>query len=250
MTRKGKSWTEDQVTAIRVRLGRGESMRSVAASIGCTVANISRRLKAADDPIGKRVYTMRCEAMSFDDVAREFNMEPGPPTTRRLYMRLVRYCERAGVAYPHVERAPAPPAPRTYDEDLMFRLVFLLRRRAARLEDSDNEVVADTLQVSETILKFHVAELRRRNIIANGIVPTREGHELAASEGLDSTVRTEVLRTVVKTWASNEPCETLRSLSEKLPFSRSSINLAIVRLRDDGFLAPRGNLYLRDLRYE
>jgi len=246
----GKSWSEDHVTAIRVRLNQGETQAHIARELGCTPSNLSKRLKAADDPIGKRVYTLRCEGLAFDDIAHDLGLEPNSTSTRRLYMRLVRYCERVGVEYPKVEREPAEPAPINLDEATLFRIVFLLRRRAARLEDSDNSVVADTLHISDRDVKLYTAELRRRNVVANGIVPTEAGRQRAAALDQPKTVRDTVLVAVVAAWSSSGPCETLRSLCDKLAYSRSAINLAIVRLRDDGLLAPRGHLYLRDRRHE
>jgi biotin operon repressor/transcriptional regulator with XRE-family HTH domain len=246
----GKSWSEDHVTAIRARLSQGETQARIAQDLGCTPSNLSKRLKAADDPIGKRVYTLRCEGLAFDDISRDFNMEPGGSSTRRLYMRLVRYCERAGLEYPKVERAPTEPAPVVFDETVLFKIVFVLGRRAARGEDSDNDVIADTLHISDRDVKLHIAELRRRNVIANGIVPTQAGLQCAASMDAPVTVRDAVLLASVTAWSSSGPCETLRSLCDKLAYSRSALNLAIVRLRDGGLLAPRGNLHLRDRRHE
>lgn len=243
----GKPWPLAKAAAVRAAL-EARAAAEVAEELGCTVNNMYRRLRTADDPIGRRIYTHRTQGRSFDEIAALLNMEVGPQASRRLYMRLVRYCERAELAYPKVEK-PAIPWRERIDAATLDRIVGLLEERAGRLEDSDNVVVEDALQLSSRDVKLHLAELRRRGWVANGIVPTPEGIAIVERWAATSTPALcafdAVLCAVVEAWASGAPCETLRSLGEKLSFSHSTLNLAIVRLRDAGLLARRGTLHLR-----
>lgn len=245
MANAGKSWSFEKIASVRDALRRAP-VSVVAAEMGCSPANLRRRLTSANDTVGERVYTLRCAGAEFSDIAAELGLEPAPATTRRLYMRLVRYCERAGVEYPHPVRVEVAPTP-TYREASLDRITRLLEERAARLEATDNGCLADTLQLPSKEVKCSVAELRRRGVIASGIVPTAAGVEEAAQRAQSGLSIHRVLHTIVESWTHGSS-ESLASLCDKLPLAHSTINVSIVRLRDDGYLMRRGHLALRNAR--
>lgn len=246
----GRAWTLRRAEHVWKQLRAGMNVKTVAALQGCSVANIHRRLRCAGyDPAEARrqesleelqaakIYARRKQGVEFADIAIELGMEPTREAQRCLYMRLVRYCERAEVQYPRMlkKRAPYKPVPCNPDLSLIEPGTALLRKAPL-----DPEVFCMQLGVNTREVKFIIAEMRRRNIIANGLVPTekqdtdRPGSELA------------VMEAVRLAWDTpTQPCETLGTLTEKLPFMRGTVNLAIVNLRRDGLIAPRGLLYLR-----
>lgn len=250
----GKSWSGEKVAEVRALLAAGQTQQQVAAKLGCSPSNISKRLKSADDTSAKQIYELRSRGFSFYDIAERLDMKPCEASMRRLYMRLVRYCERSGLTYPRAGRAktapPSEPAPYVFDETQLFRVSFFIRRRAGRGQAIRNTDVADGLGLSDREAKFYIAELRRRNVLSNGIVPTQQGIDLLTDAEPPDYARFDVLRAIVEAWTSGAPCETLRSLREKLPYSPSTVNLAIVQLRDEGLVAPRGYLYPRGRRHE
>lgn len=251
----GRSWSGKKVAEVRALLAAGQTQQQVAAAIGCSPSNISKRLKAADDTSAKQIYELRLRGLGFYAIAEQLGMEPCDASMRRLYMRLVRYCERSGLTYPRAGRAkdtlpPSEPEPYVFDEMQLFRISFFIRRRAGRGQAIRNTDVADGLGLSDREAKFYIAELRRRNVLSNGIVPTQQGIDLLVDAEPPSYARFDVLRAIVDAWTSGSPCETLRSLREKLPYGPSTVNLAIVQLRDEGLVAPRGYLYPRGRRHE
>lgn len=245
MVNAGKSWSFEKIASVRAAL-RTRPASAVAAEMGCSPANLRRRLASANDTTGERVYALRCAGVEFNDIAVELGLEPSPAATRRLYMRLVRYCERAGVEYPHPVRVEVAPTP-NYEEASLDRITRFLEERAARLEATDNWCIADKLQLSLKEVKCGVAELRRRGVVAAGIVPTTAGIEEAARHAQSKLSIHRVLHAIVESWARGSD-ESLTSLCDKLPLARSTINLSIVRLRDDGYLMRRGHLALRNAR--
>jgi hypothetical protein len=246
MSAAGKSWSFEKIAPIRAAL-RTRSASEVAAELGCSVANLRRRLASADNTTGERVYALRSAGAEFSDIAVELGLAPGPATTRRLYMRLVRYCERAGVEYPRpARRDEVEPTP-SCEEANLDRIIRLIATRAARLEATDNWCIANKLQLSLKEVKCSIAELRRRRVIAAGIVPTATGLEEAARHARSKLAVHRVLWAIAESWAEGSD-ESLTSLCDKLPLARSTINLSIVRLRDDGYLMRRGHLALRNAR--
>lgn len=251
MKSRGHSWTEEEIANVQALLAAGQTQRQVAAALGCTASNINKRLRALNDTVGPRIYEMRKAGEEFPAIAEALGLEPSPASTRRLYMRLVRYCERIGEPYPRL--TPEPPhdgEPRAFDGATLFRISFFVRRRAGRGQASTILDVAAALKLSERDVRLYTAELRRRGVLANGIVPTGRG--LVEADLVRNSWKShhQVLCAVVDAWTSGAPCETLRSLEPKLRYNRSTINTAIVRLRDEGFVAPRGNLYPRARRHE
>jgi hypothetical protein len=86
--------------------------------------------------------------------------------------------------------------------------------------------------------------MRRKKMLADGIVPTKVDADPDDLIGCERAV----LNAVRAAWADKKrSCETLTSLVVTTGYARSSINLAIVRLRDRGLLEPRGFLYLREI---
>lgn len=248
MSAAGKPWSFEKIAFVRAAL-LTRPVSAVAAEMGCSIANLRRRLASADDTTGERVYARRCAGAEFNEIAAEMGWEPGPAATRRLYMRLVRYCERAEVEYPRPVPPSAPPAPRpSFEERNLDRIAKLIADRAALLEATDNWVVSSKLQLSLRETKSATAELRRRGVLASGIVPTAAGIEEAARRPRSSLAIDQTLHAVVDAWTHNHSSESLTSLCDKLPLARSTINLSIVRLRDDGYLLRRGHLALRNAR--
>jgi hypothetical protein len=85
-----------------------------------------------------------------------------------------------------------------------------------------------------------VAELRRKRILADGLAPMpfEVSPPLLASE-------TAVLHAIVVAWDQGMPCESLDTLTAKLDYSKSTVNLAIIKLRSLNLVYPRGLLVLR-----
>lgn len=256
----GRSWTTKKAERVWRRLRAGVSVQTIAADEGCTVTNIHRRLRTAgyspadakrsenaEEMKTARIYARRKEGVSFNEIAEELGMEPSHLTTRRLYMRLVRYCERADVPYPHAPKKPRTgPRPR-YDyvvtEADIDEALTVLRRAADKGKVFDNERLSLDLRAShDKHIKTLVAEMRRRRLLADGLVPTKK----TTTERLLESER-RVYDLIIKAWADpDRGCETLSSLVEQLDYVRHTVNIAIVRLRALGLVEPRGFLYLRD----
>jgi DNA-binding MarR family transcriptional regulator len=258
----GRSWTTKKAERVWKRLRAGVSVQTIAADEGCTITNIHRRLRTAgyspadakraesvEEMRTARIYAARKEGRSFNEIAEELDMEPSHLTTRRLYMRLVRYCERADVPYPHAPRAPKPnrrsSGPRVWavtDADVA-EAVTVLKVAASKLKVYDNERLSlDLRSTDDKYVKTLVAEMRRRRVLADGLVPTGK---TTTERLLESEKRTYDL--IIKAWADpSQGCETLSSLVDKLGYARHTVNIAIIRLRKLGLVEPRGYLHLRD----
>jgi len=259
----GPAWTRKKFDAVWKKYQSGVPATELAKEHGCTTSNIYRRLRKVGyspdklarklqrlETQGSRIYTLRKQGKSFDEVAVELELEPSPATTRKLYMRLVRYCKSAGVIYP---RLPAKRKPKRSPRPLRRGTVLLadlsavtqkIRSLAAPGCPVGNTELAAALGVSPRDLNGVLAELRRRRVLSDGLVPTSRGIELA--EKVQSSYCWEqVLASVVTAWTTGKTCETLGSLDASLDFCRSSINVAIIGMREKGLLHPRGLLILR-----
>jgi len=176
-------------------------------------------------------------------------MEKGDKTTRCLYMRLVRYCERAGAKYPRMpkkrKKYTYSPARRIVATDEMVeKTLKVLDEHAARSRHLNNTALKTALQTNENYVRVVAAEMRRRRLLADGLAPTEAG--VAAAEEIgDRTSVDIILAAVVSAWTSGRECEGLGSLMKSTGFSRSTVNVAIIKLRDQGLLFPRGFLILR-----
>lgn len=259
--KKGRPWTTKRLQRVWEQLRAGTDVKTVAAQQGCTVGNIHKRLRAVGyDPAAAhkadteaelqltRIYAMRKQGMEFTEIAHDLGMTPSAQSTRMLYMRLVRYCERLEIPYPRIIKAARPRQPYRFSADAaaIARLVEVLRRREAEGLDTDALDLADEAKLDDRMVKFYVAEMRRRHIIADGIAPSAEGLRAADIDVANPICADMVLQCAVAAWRSDGPCAKLDTLVEALDYSRSHINLAIVKLREEGLFRPRGFLYLRD----
>jgi hypothetical protein len=259
----GRSWTTKKAERVWNRLRAGVSVQTIAADEGCTVTNIHRRLRTAgyspedarraesvEELRTAKIYADRKAGKSFNEIAEELGMEPSNLTTRRLYMRLVRYCERADVPYPHMPRARNPNRRKYYgprqwvvtDADVA-EAVAALRRAADKGKVYDNERLSLELRTTDDkYVKTLVAEMRRRRVLADGLVPSGK---TTTERLLGSEQRTYDL--IIKAWADpSRGCETLSSLVDQLGYARHTVNIAIIKLRKLGLVEPRGYLHLRD----
>lgn len=259
----GRSWTTKKAERVWKRLRAGVSVQTIAADEGCTVTNIHRRLRTAgyspadakraesvEELRTARIYAARKEGKSFNEIAVELGMEPSNLTTRRLYMRLVRYCERADVPYPHAPKAKNPNRKRGYGAKVwaitnadVTEAVAALKLAASKLKVYDNERLSLELRsTDDKYVKALVAEMRRRRVLADGLVPTGK---TTTERLLESEKRTYDL--IIKAWVDpSRGCETLSSLVDQLGYARHTVNIAIIRLRKLGLVEPRGYLHLRD----
>ena len=260
-TTKGRPWTTKRLQRVWSQLRAGTDVRTIAAQQGCTVGNIHKRLRGAGyDPAAAhkadteaenqlaRIYALRKQGMEFSEIAHDLGMEPAPQSTRMLYMRLVRYCERLEIPYPRVPRTAKPREPYRFavDEARIDTIIEVLRRRDEAGLDTDVLDLADEVGLDDRMVKFYVAEMRRRNLLADGITPSEQGLRAADLNVANPICADMVLQCAVASWRSTGPCAKLDTLAETLDYSRSHINLAIVKLRDEGLFRPRGFLYLRD----
>lgn len=252
----GRSWTTKQVERVWKQLRAGVSVKTIAAQQGCSVTNIHRRLRTAGyDPQGAAmaenvennrsglIYARRKEGVEFTDIAVELGLEPTPSNVRRVYMRLVRYCERAEVPYPKVPRVRHPATSRTEamrDKDVIAKAKKVLHTLAAPGCATTNAALATSLGVNERDGKLVVAELRRRRVLADGLAPM----PFEISPAL-TTAETAVLHAIVVAWDQGAPCESLDSLTAKLGYCKSTVNLAIIKLRSLNLVYPRGLLVRR-----
>lgn len=252
----GRSWTTKRVERVWKQLRSGVNVKTIAAQQGCSVTNIHRRLRTAGyDPHGANVaenvesnrsgliYARRREGVEFADIAVELGMEPTPSNVRRLYMRLVRYCERAEVPYPRVPRTRRPVSHRTEAmraDAVITKAKKALHTLAAPGCATTNTALATSLGLHEREGKLVVAELRRRRVLADGLAPM----PFEISPAL-TAAETAVLHAIVVAWDQGKPCESLDSLTAKLNYSKSTINVAIIKLRSLNLVYPRGMLVLR-----
>ena len=258
---KGQSWTTKRAERVWKKLRNGMCVKTLAAEEGCGVRNIHRRLKVAgyssesarreesrEELQAGKIYADRKGGKEFTEIAEELGMEPTKMNVRKLYMRLVRYCERAGVPYPHMPRKrkrsspgrKTVPGPET--DALIDKAVRILQARAEKDEQTDLLDLSDALNRADRDTKSLVAEMRRRLILSDGVVPTPGA---VVPDSLTPSERA-VLNAVQAAWDNpTQPCETLSSLKSRVPFAHSSINLALVKLRHYNLIEPRGFLYLR-----
>jgi len=264
MTAPGKPWTMKRLERVWEQLRSGVDVRTIAAQQNCSVNNIHKRLRlngydpaqahradSSRDMQLERIYSMRMEGKEFGEIAEALGMPADANSTRCLYMRLVRYCERIGVTYPKQERKPRKSIPRgafVPREDVIEVMVDVLQDRQTIEETTTVYDLADILRMQDRDAKAYVAELRRRGIVADGIVPTARALHAASliTEDRFASCYDAVIGTVVEAWRSDGPCATLETLAASVPFSKSYINFAIVKLRGEGYFVPRGHLYLRD----
>lgn len=253
----GRSWTTKKVERVWRQLRAGVNVNTIASQHGCTVSNIHRRLRTAGyDPHGANVsenvennrssliYARRKAGVEFHEIAVELGMEPTPSNRRRLYMRLVRFCERAEVPYPHQPKKRRD----TSDKRALLRSDDMVRRAVEALATTsvpgglvDYTAFKAALGVDARDLKLVVAELRRRRILADGLslMP------FEVSPPINAGSETAVLHAIVKAWDSDGPCASLDTLVESLGYSRSTVNIAIIKLRSLNLVYPRGTLVRR-----
>lgn len=252
----GKAWTTKKVERVWNRMRAGASAQTIAAEMGCTVTNIHKRLRGAgyDPETGRRedfndsaklILERRKAGVEFTDIAVELGMEPTKLNVRRLYMRLARYCERAEVEYPRMpkkRRKGKRYSPATIESLMVADAVVAINKRMKRGEQTDALDLADAMGYPERTTKSIIAEMRRRKMLADGIVPTVGNPEPDDLIGCERAI----LEAVRAAWADKtRSCETLTTLCESTGYARSTINLAIGKLRYLGLLEPRGFLYLR-----
>jgi hypothetical protein len=263
MMSPGRPWTTKRLQRVWEQLRSGVDVRTIAAQQGCTVNNIHKRLRlngydpaeshradSSRDMHLERIYSMRKQGKEFSEIARELGMEPGPMATRCLYMRLIRYCERIGAEYPRGPRRVRQAKQRVLvmSEETIQRLVETLRERANMEQPTTVYDLALHADLPERDVKAYVAEMRRRYLIADGIVPLPKAVHAAGiiTDQKNASCYDAVIGSVVEAWCSTGPCATLERLHETVPYSKSYINYAIVRLREEGYFALRGYLHLRD----
>ena len=263
MTHAGKPWTTHRLQRVWEQLRSGMDIKTVARQQGCTINNIHKRLRmngydpaeshradSSRDMQLERIYSMRKQGKEFSEIAHVLGMEPGPTSTRCLYMRLIRYCERIGVDYPRGPKRVREAKKRVMvvTDETIQRLVDLLREREAAEQPTTVYDLADASGLTDRDTKTYVAEMRRRCLISDGIVPTERARHAAdiIMDHKTASCYDAVIWGVVAAWRSEGPCATLERLVETAPFSKSYITLAIVNLREDKYFQPRGYIYLRD----
>lgn len=259
----GPAWTRKKFDAVWKKYESGVPATELAKEHGCTVSNIYKRLRkvgySPKSVIRKqrrlgvqatKIYTLRKQGKSFDEVAVDLGMVPGAATTRKLYMRLVRYCKSAGVIYPRLaaKRPPRRNARPLRRVNAHLANLSLVAQKIRSLTAPGCPIgiteLAAGLGVSARDLNGVLAELRRRRVIADGLSPTSRGIELA--ENMQPGYCLEhVLTRVVEAWNTGKTCETLGSLEASMDFCRSSVNVAIISLRQKDLLHARGLLILR-----
>lgn len=254
---KGKSWTTKRAERIWNRLRSGVHVSTIAADEGCTVTNIHRRLRAVgysseeerrrrarEETQAAKIYARRKEGRSFEEIAAELGLEHNSSTMRRLYMRLVRYCERAEVPYPKMPKKSRPGrrgGPHTQpDYSLIDGCVAMMKKHPQPMSIED---FAEKVGVDARIAKRLVAEMRRRRLLADGIVPIKGAtteERLVGSEVF-------VLEAVREAWNDKDrQCHSLGSLVDYGRYARHTLSIAIIKLRKLGLVEARGGLYLRE----
>lgn len=253
----GRSWTTKKAERVWKQLRGGVNVNTIASMHGCTVSNIHRRLRTAGyDPHGANVsenvqnnqagliYARRKAGLEFNEIAVELGLEPSPANTRRLYMRLVRYCERAEVPYPHQPRKRRERV----DRAEVYRTDEVTRRAVAALKKTtlpggvvDYPAFKAEMGIDARRLKTVIAELRRRHILADGLAVM----PFKVSPPINAGSETAVLHAIVEAWDSHGPCASLDTLVASLGYSRSTVNIAIIKLRSLNLVYPRGTLVCR-----
>jgi hypothetical protein len=253
----GRSWTTKKAERVWKQLRGGMNVNTIASLHGCTVSNIHRRLRTAGyDPHGANVaenvqnnqagliYARRKAGLEFNEIAVELGLEPSPGNTRRLYMRLVRYCERAEVPYPHQprkRRAKADTAEAFRGDDVVRRAVDALKKTSTPGGVVDYPAFKALMGIDSRRLKTVIAELRRRHILADGLAVM----PFEISPPINAGSETAVLHAIVEAWDSKGPCASLDTLVASLGYSRSTVNIAIIKLRSLNLVYPRGTLVRR-----
>lgn len=247
--------TVPQLKRLWQRHLNGEPTKAIAADIGCTVNNLTRRWRRIGlDPMrhyrnqanrksnGYRVWALRKEGKTYRQIALLLGFPPDDTGERLIYMRLVRYCKRTGVIMPH--HTPAKPRMRVTPEQLVVIERCIRDRAAQELHTSWPDIVDDT-KIHGSIVRMAVAMLRRRGILASsGLAPTAQG--MREWSTLPQGARRRIMETVTLDWVSpDKELHTLGSLVEHLGLQRATLNSAICRLREANLLEPRGTLSLR-----
>ena len=250
----GRPWTTKKAERVWKRLRGGVNVNTIAADMGCTVTNIHKRLRTAGyspnsgrrtdvDANAKLILERRKAGVEFGDIAVELGMEPSRMVTRCLYMRLVRYCEREEIPYPHATRQRKHQGNRNIPAVtpmMVTDAIIAVKKRVKRGEQTDVMDLSDALHVPDRLAKRIVAEMRRRRLAADGLVPTK----VDADPKLTGCERA-VMDAARAAWADEKrPCETLTTLAST-GYARATLNIAIVNLRNLGLLEPRGFIYLR-----
>lgn len=252
------AWTKKKFDAVWKQYESGMTTAQIAEQLGCTPSNVYRQLRRVGyspsklartrkrlSAQGSKIYTLRKQGKEFTAIAVEMGLEPSQATTRKLYMRLTRYCKNAGVIYPKlprkVSRRMYVRRPRAAN---WAAATAQLRSLAAPSCPLHNNILRSALGLTPRDTPPALAELRRRRVIADGLAPTPAGIE-AAKNIQSSYCVDQVLSRVITAWNTGAPCETLGSLLTSLEFGRSSINVAIITLRRKGLIHPRGLLILR-----
>lgn len=248
----GRAWTTKKAERVWQRLRAGVSVTTIAADMGCTVTNVHRRLRAAGyDPAGERrldvdedakiVYEGRKAGKEFTEIATDLGMEPSRANVRCLYMRLVRYCERHELTYPRLRRKKKAASLLAVTPTMVTDAILAIKRRMKRGEQTDMLDLEDELKLPNRLVKRIVAEMRRRRLVADGLVPAK----VEADPGLTGCEQA-IIKAVRAAWADEKrSCESLNTLPAAIGYAHSTINIAIVKLRQLGLIEPRGFLYLR-----
>ena len=256
--KKWTPWTRSRAKAVWQQLRDGVDVATIAEQNNCTVRNIHRRLKCAGfdpeaarradtshDMQNERIYTLRKAGKAYHEIAADLGMEPSAQTMRTLYMRLSRYCDRLEIPYPVVvrQRVPRVYTPPAIRDDVIDAVVAALRAAEVEGEALRPEDLPARTKLPEHVIKAHIGELRRRGLVADGIVPAMGEaiHEAQARAGAEAFV----LMACIQAWLSGAELPTLETLTAADQFSRSFLNATIVKLRREGLIRPRGFLYLR-----
>lgn len=233
----------------------GEPTAAIAAEIGCTVGNLSRRWRRIGlDPMrhyrnkehrksnGYKVWVLRKEGKTYREIAMLLGYPPDDTGERLIYMRLARYCKRTGVIMPH--HTPRPTYVRVTPQQLQVVETCIRGRAAQELHTSWPDIVDDT-KLPGNVVRMAVASLRRRGILAkSGLAPTAQG--MREWSTLPQGARRRIMEAVTLDWVNpDKELHTLGTLVEQLGLQRATLNSAICRLREANFLEPRGTLSLR-----
>lgn len=253
----GRSWTTKKAERVWRQLRGGVNVNTIASLHGCTATNIHRRLRTAGyDPHGANVsenvqnnqagliYARRKAGVEFHEIAIELGLEPTPSNRRRLYMRLVRYCERAEVPYPRQPKQRKVRVDRSAKfrgDPIVERAVEVLRKTSVPGGVVDYPAFKEAMGLDTRCLKTVIAELRRRHILADGLAVM----PFEVSPPINAGSETAVLHAIVEAWDSDGPCVSLDTLVASLGYSRSTVNIAIIKLRSLNLVYPRGTLVRR-----
>jgi hypothetical protein len=247
--------TVPQLKRLWQRRLNGETTAAIAADIGCSVRNLSRRWRFVGiDPLrhyrtqayrksnGYRIWVLRREGKTYREIAMLLGFPPDAIGERLIYMRLVRYCRRAGVVMPRVAASRPMVRSTLQQAELVERC---LRERARQELHTSWPDIAEDIKLPGNIVRMAVAALRRRGILArSGLAPTAQG--MREWETLPAGARRRIMAVVTFDWvAPDKELHTLGSLVERLGLQRSTLNSAICRLRAENLLEPRGTLSLR-----